>query len=518
MFSILLALAFLHSAVAITQLPPVRIGIIGAGVGGATTAYFLHQLYNTTSAHQPIDLTLLEAAPHTGGRVQSTTVDGYHIEAGASIIHRSNAYLNNLSLALNLTHSTAKRDNSRMSIWDHDSRSITFSTTSWSWLNALLMLWHYGWSVFSLLSRIESVADKWKQLYDLQAANRSFTTPAALLSAVDLYDTTQSSLRTYLQQSVAVELLVGLVSAAERVNYNQPISLNALAGSVGLIPMIDDRLWAVEGGNVRLVQGAANASRAEVLTSHRATSITYDSTSSVYTVAGGGWDRQFDVVVLAVPLEQAAIDVPLKEKLPERPYQTTVATFISGHINASYFGHSSPSTMPATILTTGCEPRSGIAALLRLRRSTPDDSIDCPFSSLSAYYHNRTSGLTTYKMFSTTPPSATLLRELFTYVSYNKSIEWQAYPRFASREQFAPFVLRLEGQSEGEGVYYVSSFENAVSCMECMAVSAKNVALLVREEVERRRSGADDSGARSGSSVGTHQADLLTSVSSHLEL
>ena len=518
--SILLVLAaLLHSTAALTQLPPIRVGIIGSGVGGATTAYFLRQFYNTSATQQPVALTLLEASPQVGGRVQSITVDGWHLEAGASIIHEGNMYLYNLSTSLRLAHSTAKKDNSRMSIWDHATRTFLFSTTQWSWLNALLMLWHYGWSVFSLSSRIETVADKWKQVYDLQAANRSFRTPADLLSALDLYDTTQSSLKSYLAPSVSSKLLRELVSAAERVNYNQPITLNALTGSVGLIPMIDDRLWAVEGGNVRLVQGAANSSAAEQLTSHRVTALKYDGTTSVYTVAGDGWEKQFDIVVVAVPLEHANIDMRLKDKLPERPYQTTVATFVTGTINATFFANSSsPSAMSATILTTGCDPPSGIAALLRLRHSTADDSDACPFSSLSAYYHNHTSGLTTYKMFSNTLPTDTLLHELFTYIAYNTSVEWQAYPRFTSREQFAPFVLPLEGQAEGEGVYYVSAFENAVSCMECMAVSAKNVALLVREEVERRRQGAGDGEASGGGSSGVPRADSHSTGTLHPEL
>ena len=514
----LLVCVLFHSCAALTQPPPVHIGIIGSGIGGASTAYFLRQLYNTSATRQHIALTLLEAEPHVGGRVQSISVDGYHLEAGASIIHSSNAYLYNLSASLGLAHSQAKKDNSRMSIWDHSSQSFVFSTTQYSWLNALLMLWHYGWSIFSLFSRIEAVADKWRQLYDLQAANRSFASTGDFLAALDLYDRTQQSLRSYLKPTVASKLLVELVAAAERVNYNQPISLNALAGSVGLIPMIDDRLWAVEGGNVRLVQGAADASEAELLTSHRVDAIAYDSGAAEYVVGGDGWERRFDIVVVAVPLEQARIDVPLQEKLPERSYQSTVATFVTGRINATYFGHGSASDMPATILTSGCEAPSAIAALLRLRRAKDGDaSSDCPFSSVSAYFHNRTSGLTTYKMFSTEPPSAELLRRLFAHIAHNESVAWQAYPLFTAREQFAPFLLPLKGQEEGEGLYYVSAFENAVSCMECMAVSAKNVALLVREEVERRRSGGDGGMTGTGRST-AKQPDAQRADASHTEL
>ena len=524
---VLCLLAVLHTTVAITQLPPIRIGIIGSGIGGATTAYFLRQFYNTSSTHQQISLTLLEAEPHVGGRVQSITVDGLHLEAGASIIHQSNAYLYNLSTTLNLSHSTAKKDNSRMSIWDHRTQSFTFSTTQYSWLNALLMLWHYGWSVFSLMTRIESVADKWKQLYTIQSANRSFTTPANLLTALDLYDTTQQSLQSYLKPTVSSLLLDELVSAAERVNYNQPITLNALAGSVGLIPMIDDRLWAVDGGNVRLVQGAINHSQAELLTSHRVTSIHYDTASSSYTVAGADWEKQFDIVVVAVPFEHAGIDVQWKDKLPVRQYQSTISTFITGTINASYFHHTSAASMPATILTSGCEAKSAITALLDLIHSTTDTHIDttCPFSSLSAYYHNHSTGLTTYKMFSTATPSSALLRQLFTRVVYNHSVPWQAYPLFTDREQFVPFVLPLanqqretDGASSSRGVYYTSAWENAVSCMECMVVSAKNVALLVREEVERRRKGKASDGEASEPEASADEASLHSTGVLHAEL
>ena len=67
-------------------------------------------------------------------------------------------------------------------------------------------------------------------------------------------------------------------------------------------------------------------------------------------------------------------------------------------------------------------------------------------------------------------------------------------------------------------MYYTSAFENAVSCMECMAVSAKNVALLVREEVERRRKGAGDGEANTGGSSGAAHADPHSTGESHSEL
>ncbi len=380
------------SVLTISEPPPLRIGIIGTGIGGSTTAYFLRQLHNTTTTHHHIHLTLLEASHHIGGRVQSITADGHHLEAGASILHTTNQHLHNLSTTLHLTHTTPKKDNSRMAVWDHATSRFVFATSRWGWLNAVLMVWHYGLSVFRLLSRVEAVADKWQAVYGLQAAGRAFATPDALLGALGLYDSTQETLQAYLTPAVSPLLQSELVAAAERVNYNQPLTLNALAGSVGLVPMVDDRLWAVAGGNVRLVQGAVNASGAELLTAHRATSITYNSRAREYTVAGDGWQQQYDVVVLAVPLEQAGIELRLRDKLPKREYQATVATFVVGRINASYFQHGNGSglfshaAMPATILTAGCDqPPSGtldtIRSLLPLQHHLPPPGADCPFSS-----------------------------------------------------------------------------------------------------------------------------------------
>ena len=44
--------------------PPLRVGVIGAGIGGATTAYYLKD----AMGDRPVDITVFETRDYIGGR------------------------------------------------------------------------------------------------------------------------------------------------------------------------------------------------------------------------------------------------------------------------------------------------------------------------------------------------------------------------------------------------------------------------------------------------------------------
>ena len=424
-----------------------------------------------------MSLVLLEAGAAAGGRVRSVSVDGLELEGGASIIHSSNAYLRNMSDAFNLTRLRVERENRRLGIWDSDARRLLLTTTDWPWLSLLRLLWRYGLSFFTLGSLVKQRAALWSGVYALQAALQAFDSPEQLLSALSLYSATQSSLLSFLSPAVSPLLLRELVTAVERVNYNQQLDVNGLAGSVGLIPALDDDLFAIEGGNCRLVQAAIQHSGAELRLQHRAEQLRYDSQQAQYAVSGEGWEERFDLVVLAAPLELSGLRLELTAAStpPPRAYQTTVATFVSGQLNHSYFGLSSAEELPSQLLTVGCLPEPA-----------------CAFSSIGQYHRNASSGRSVYKIFSAAPLPSALLSSLFLDLQSEPplSIAWQAYPQFRSAEQFSGFWLQLEasGAQAAGRLLYVNAFENAVSCMECAAVSAMNVALLASRRLQELRS------------------------------
>lgn len=59
-----------------------RIVIIGAGIAGLSTAFFLQKKYKAALQNGGMDLTVLESASRPGGHIESVAVDGFTFEAG----------------------------------------------------------------------------------------------------------------------------------------------------------------------------------------------------------------------------------------------------------------------------------------------------------------------------------------------------------------------------------------------------------------------------------------------------
>lgn len=63
------------------------LAIIGGGIGGASASHFLAELFNGT-----VEIDLYEANS-IGGRLATINIDGDKVEAGGSIIHPKNMYM-----------------------------------------------------------------------------------------------------------------------------------------------------------------------------------------------------------------------------------------------------------------------------------------------------------------------------------------------------------------------------------------------------------------------------------------
>ena len=73
------------------QLPPARVAVIGAGVGGCFAANFLREL-----GGQNLEIHVWnKKESHVGGRTATTEFAGHTFETGAAYIHSSNKYLAN---------------------------------------------------------------------------------------------------------------------------------------------------------------------------------------------------------------------------------------------------------------------------------------------------------------------------------------------------------------------------------------------------------------------------------------
>lgn len=101
------------------------------------------------------------------------------------------------------------------------------------------------------------------------------------------------------------------------------------------------------------------------------------------------------------------------------------------------------------------------------------------FSSISGVREHEGDRLV--KIFSRQPLNDSILSEIF-----EKGFElfdahsWQAYPRFHPPEKFSSFVL-------SDKLYYVNGIETGASAVEISAVGARNVALLVGQDLRLQR-------------------------------
>lgn len=77
---------------------PLRIAIIGSGVGGASTAYFLRESLNQKCPKRPVTMDVFEKNDYAGGRVYGVNLEAYSggmlmKDVGATIIIKENQYM-----------------------------------------------------------------------------------------------------------------------------------------------------------------------------------------------------------------------------------------------------------------------------------------------------------------------------------------------------------------------------------------------------------------------------------------
>jgi prenylcysteine oxidase/farnesylcysteine lyase len=174
------------------------------------------------------------------------------------------------------------------------------------------------------------------------------------------------------------------------------------------------------------------------------------------TIEGGG-ELVVDAVIIATPLETAAIelDVPLPHgpAIASRPFQVTHATFVAGNLNAAFFGHASSSQLPGTILTV--------------------EDPDIWISSVGRVGFSPTTGTPVYKVFSRESLTDRQVESLFRHSFEVERIVWRAYPVLLPSTSWPAFEL-------AKGLYYPNAMESAVSTIETEAVAARNVVRLLQ--------------------------------------
>lgn len=470
---------------------------LGAGSGGASTAYYLHR-----SAYPcKVNVTVYERADYIGGR--STTVGVYGdplepVELGASIFVKVNRNLVSAVDRFNLsTLGYAGEDldgiTKALGIWNGKGFIFVQSDGSYGWWNNVKLVWKYGMSPVRTQRLMKDTVGRFLAMYD--APNFPFRSISDTAFNLGLKAPTIPSEQLLAENSIYAPFSTDIIQASTRVNYAQ--NLAQIHGLEAMVCMAANGAMSVYGGNWQIFDRMLRYDKNAVLLNTTVTSVTLNADEQGYaikSVSASGHSAEdriltsstedYDTVVIAGPLQFANISISPRPANPPSPvhYVTLYVTLFTSPYRPSpaRFGLRDPSEVPTTILTT----------------LPPDGQDPPPFFSLSTLRTITNLGVQPsrreylYKLFSHDPANSTFLSGLLDVPEvirslplspktpdiitwqYNKT--WNSYPYLPPRATFDDPQL-----DEGGRLYYTSGIEPFISTMETSSLMGKNVAQLI---------------------------------------
>ncbi|XP_048876584.1 prenylcysteine oxidase 1 [Brienomyrus brachyistius] len=454
---------------------PKNIAVIGAGIGGTATAFFLRQEFGAG-----IKIDVFEAGT-VGGRLATVKVGDEGYETGGSIIHPLNLHMKHFVDTLGL--SPRKDVPTKVAIFDGE--QLIFEESDWVIVNFFRMVWRYGFNFLRLQMWVEGMLDKFMRIYQYQQYGYSFTSLEKLLHAMGGDEFLQMVNKTLeeamLKAGFSQSFVNDIVVPVTRVNYGQSVRINAFVGAVSLAGA-DSGLWAVDEGNKRVCSGLLYHSKAELIPA-RVTGITQKMRASrasgtvpqfevSYNGESGSAYSLYDIVIVATPLHQRLSQIafsgfspPIPSYFPGR-YQQTVSTLVRGVLNMSFLGSTeSPSDFRVSDILTKEHGGLAINSLSSL------DPVHIP----DGYVRPPASVKKVWKVFSPQPLSEDQFRQMFLSWDVISVEPWLAYPAYSPPHRKPPFILH-------DHLYYLNAIEWAASAMEMSAIAARNLALLAHHQ------------------------------------
>ncbi|XP_070152915.1 prenylcysteine oxidase 1 isoform X2 [Polyergus mexicanus] len=439
-----------------------RIAIIGGGIGGASTSHFLTELFNGS-----LEIDLYEAKT-IGGRLATVKIDNNEVEAGGSIIHPKNMYMQKFVKLLGLEHNFPSEQ--KYGIWNGD--EFVYKENSWYIVSMAKLFYRYGFQLYRLKRHVDDILEDFGKIYNLQDDGKSFVNVTALLSAMnkDFPKSLQLSIKDYLSHMGFTERLINeVVQATIVTNYGQDVNIQSFVGLISIAGAGFD-LWSVKGGNKGVPEHLIYRNKYVNIIPSRVTKIRNipDSDSSQYEVTYMNKDSidsitcTYDIVIIAAPLTHDQefpiefVDFPNNLVFPGE-YQTTYATFINGDLNPKYFG-----LQEALDVILSCNPKkTKISSIGEVNHVDGANEISSQI----------------WKIFSKESVETNLINNIFSHVTEKKEIAWKAYPHYSNTTNIHFDKFKLH-----DALYHVNAIEWAGSAMEMSAIAGRNVAILAHDD------------------------------------
>lgn len=452
---------------------PKKVAIIGSGIGGSTSAFFLREKLGSK-----VDITVFEASDHIGGRLRTVQIGDREYEAGGSVIHPKNFYMKNLT---EFFHLNFKNEGPRFTFGLYDGQNIVFQSSRIPYWTEIKMAIRYGLDLIRLNPWIDGILKWYAKIYDAQLSGKAFATVHSMFHSLSpLFDDLMtSSIGDYLKQLGFSTLFIKeLARIAMRTNYGQDVDIQGFVGAVSLAGTQGD-LWSVEGGNYRVAEEAIKAAKVQWVKA-KVTEITSDNMQ--YKVSWGDQVKKpinievFDAVILAVPCTDIGCSgitlnvIGIEKKLETFPksYHRTVANFVKGYVNPEFFGVTDPKDFPDALYSISDHELifNSMARLVPVDYGTRPNEKTNPNDFI------------VWKIFSNKPLNVHHVRRLFVSHEEFQAVDWLAYPNYGvpgnAKESLPSFIMDSQG-----GLISINAIETSASAMEQSVIGAKNAAFLV---------------------------------------
>ncbi|KAH7382088.1 hypothetical protein BKA64DRAFT_713325 [Cadophora sp. MPI-SDFR-AT-0126] len=378
-----------------------KVAVIGSGLAGATTAYYLH---NFIREHQNVDITIFERESQIGGRIKSVKYRGLTIEVGAPSASTNDAFFLKAMKDVGLS---PKRLDARwmmqrmetVGVWNgpalinyepHEPQCTTWwelllavwkdGEQPWalrklsrpSWWNLARLMWRYGLSPWTLdrsssanrrsLNKFGPETPSWKRqpFSGLGSELRNAGLEDGVLDPADVF---------FRKLNLSDSFLVEVVGPLSRARFAQNIEdIRGIAAEVAYEEHYARKV-SVQDGNYRLVERLIALSKASVKLYSKVKEIR-KGVSKQYRLlveslphstkpdVSQSWE-EFDAVVIASPFcmndirwDGDGTDAPVARNTVSKPV-THVTHFASSRgISPTFLNLSPNMILPTHILTT----------------------------------------------------------------------------------------------------------------------------------------------------------------------
>ncbi|EFA75628.1 hypothetical protein PPL_11134 [Heterostelium album PN500] len=424
-----------------------RVAIIGGGIGGSSCAYYLHNQLGSR-----LEITVFEREM-VGGRARIVDIDGSPAELGGSIIHPLNENINQLVKDLKLEVYYPEKNGTIFSIWNGE-KMIFQQSTLHHLVDKFKMIYNYLLDPIRFKNSRDVVVNNFLKSYKYE---EPFNTVQEFFDRIDLPDITKVTAEQFFvtNASISKPFIEEILSAAIRVNYNQDYDkIAAFAAMIALVGAEDD-LYAIKGGNYLLAKKMLEKSQSATIKQSVKTIKKEKESYKITAVNQEGTEKdyEFDIVILATPLELANIklqDIDNANNIVHKEYKTVNTYLIAAtSLNPTYFGLPPNEKIPEHVLTSHNKSIPFFVASRNPRGIIKD-------------------GRTLFKMFSENKLDEELFSKLFNNHTTLKLHAWKAYPVLTPTSKFPPIKI-------DNNLYYINAFEHAVSTMETETIASKNL-------------------------------------------